>query len=247
MSPSTEPVASMGDEFSLYTALRYDDQLLQVPTKGPSHAGWNSEKVSPLYMVDLHRDRLLRAAMHWGWDEVIEKLSGYDGLFNFARSIQEAVGDSLTAPQKVRVFVQKDGTVHFRRSDTPVLQIGNLLPNTLPPPGKAPIPNEPQVPPRFTLVVDRVGSSRSEYTHFKTTNRETYDCARARAGIDSQSPQKEVLIVSENGNLVMEGSKSTPYFWRDGRWVTPPISQKFSRHEGSGGHDGTSRRWALGR
>lgn len=35
----------------------------------------------------------------------------------------------------------------------------------------------------------------------------------------------------------MEGSITTPYFWRRGRWVTPPAS--------AGGNIGTTRRFAL--
>ncbi len=38
-------------------------------------------------------------------------------------------------------------------------------------------------------------------------------------------------------NEVMEGSITTPYFWRRGRWVTPP--------ESAGGNIGTTRRYAL--
>ena len=35
----------------------------------------------------------------------------------------------------------------------------------------------------------------------------------------------------------MEGSITTPYFWRNGEWLTPS--------EGCGGHLGVTRRWAL--
>lgn len=37
----------------------------------------------------------------------------------------------------------------------------------------------------------------------------------------------------------MEGSITTPYFWRGERWVTPSAD--------SGGNLGTTRRWALER
>jgi len=37
----------------------------------------------------------------------------------------------------------------------------------------------------------------------------------------------------------MEGSLTSVYFWRGGRWITPTV--------GSGGQDGTSRRLALER
>lgn len=35
----------------------------------------------------------------------------------------------------------------------------------------------------------------------------------------------------------MEGTLTTPYFFREGRWITPA--------EGCGGNRGTTRRWAL--
>ncbi|RGP59382.1 aminodeoxychorismate lyase [Fusarium longipes] len=87
---------------------------------------------------------------------------------------------------------------------------------------------------------------RSEYTHFKTTKRDMYDAARQRAGITYADPA-EVLVIDQGDGSVMEGTFTTPYFWRNGRWVTPPVAAQFSRDEGSGGQDGTSRRWALER
>ena len=35
----------------------------------------------------------------------------------------------------------------------------------------------------------------------------------------------------------MEGTITTPYFYRDGEWITPAVS--------CGGHLGVARRWAL--
>lgn len=239
----------MASNFSLFTSLRFDIKLKQVPSKGLKYAGWNYHNESPLYMLDFHRDRILRAATHWKWDKVIERLSGDEGLTNLAKAAEDAVGPSETGPFRLRILVTKEGEITFHKFDTPALEIGNFFPESLPAPGSSPGPNQPQVPPRFTVVVDNVDSSRSEYTHFKTTNRAVYDDARTRAGIGSISPadRVEVLIVNEEDNTIMEGSTTTPYFWRDGRWVTPPVSAKYSSQDGSGGNDGTSRRWALER
>lgn len=46
----------------------------------------------------------------------------------------------------------------------------------------------------------------------------------------------EILLVNQNGDI-MEGSITTPYFWRGEKWFTPS--------ERSGGNIGTTRRWAL--
>ncbi|KAI9900309.1 hypothetical protein N3K66_004571 [Trichothecium roseum] len=73
-----------------------------------------------------------------------------------------------------------------------------------------------------------------------------YDSARQRVGIIAGDP-KEVLILDAKLNNVAEASLTTPYFWRNHRMVTPPVSKGFSEKEGSGGIDGVSRRWALER
>ena len=71
-------------------------------------------------------------------------------------------------------------------------------------------------------------------TRHKTTERPMYDSARMLLG-DPSKPE-EILLQNAQGE-VMEGSISTPYFWRDERWVTPA--------EKCGGNLGTTRRWAL--
>ncbi|KAM4066247.1 amino-transferase class IV domain-containing protein [Hirsutella rhossiliensis] len=232
--------------FSLFTSLRYDVALQQVPARGLDYAGWNHHTQSPFYMLDYHRDRILKAAVHWQWKEAVEKLSGDDALVQLARVAQEAIGStSDPKPLRLRIVVDSNGDIAFQHFDTPALPLENLLPKRLPNPGSAPGPNEPKVPPRFTLVVDDDPTPRSEFTHFKTTKRVMYDAARQRAGITDPRDQKEVLII--NDKSVMEGSTTTPYFWRSGRWVTPPVSPIFSWDDGCGGQDGTSRRWALQR
>ncbi|KAG6001612.1 hypothetical protein E4U43_001288 [Claviceps pusilla] len=239
----------MSSGFSIFTSLRYDVNLRQVPSKGIEHAGWNYHNESPLYMLDYHRDRLLRAVTHWKWEKAIEKLSGEKGLQSLAEAAQDAVGPGESEPLRLRITVTQQGEISFEQFKTPASAMGNLFPETLPAPGTQPSAGQPQVPPLFTVVVDEVKSSRSEYTHFKTTNRAVYDEARTRAGIGSTRPAHatEVLITSEEDHFIMEGSITTPYFWRGGRWVTPPVSRAFSREHGSGGNDGTTRRWALER
>ncbi|KAG5982760.1 hypothetical protein E4U55_001412 [Claviceps digitariae] len=239
----------MSPSFALFTSLRYDVKLRQVRSQGIEHAGWNYHNESPLYMLDYHRDRLLRAATHWNWQPAIEKLSGSTGLQYLAEAAQAAVGPAESEPLRLRIMVTQQGEISFQRFKTPASAMGNLFPDTLPPPGTKPSAGQPQVPPLFTVVVDDLNSSRSEYTHFKTTNRAVYEDARTRAGIGSTRPADaaEVLITSDKDHSIMEGSITTPYFWRNGRWVTPPVSRAFSREHGSGGNDGTTRRWALER
>ncbi|KAL2260233.1 hypothetical protein VTK26DRAFT_5846 [Humicola hyalothermophila] len=240
-------------DFELFTSLRYDPSLVQVRARGLSHAGWNWLNYSPLYMLDYHRDRMLQAATHWGWDAAVEVLSGATGLERLEKSVMASLGETQSrSPMKVRVSVTKDGKLSITSAPVPEKSLANLFPRAFPPPETGQNGDPAQDihtlsrAPEYEVLVDHLGSDRSEHTHFKTTKRVVYDGARQRAKIDLQD-LKEVLIVNKANGTIMEGSTSTPYFWRDGRWVTPPVSKEFNLKEGSGGQNGTSRRWALER
>lgn len=83
--------------------------------------------------------------------------------------------------------------------------------------------------------------STSLFTRHKTTNRGHYDQQRAllppASSADGQAGiLHEMLLVNQSG-AIMEGTISTPYFYRNGGWVTPSVA--------CGGHLGVARRWAL--
>jgi hypothetical protein len=235
------------DSFRLFTSLRYDRRLNDVLALEVAHAGWNHHNESPLYMLDLHRDRLLRAAIHWQWDKAAQILEGEPGLKALSEAILQSVGTDQESPLRVKVSMSKDGQLECEKSPVPETLLWNLFPEDLPAPGVE-VKAESRLPsktPVYEVVIDGYKTGRSEYTHFKTSRREMYDAARRRAGI-RLGDNKEVLIVGDGGKI-MEGSTTTPYFWRKGRWVTPPVSSRFSFLDGSGGNDGTTRRWALER
>ena len=101
--------------------------------------------------------------------------------------------------------------------------------------------------------MDTMPTTPSALTHYKTSLRAMYDSARTRAGIQSLADRREVILVDDAGRI-MEGSLTTPYFWRGGRWVTPPATRRSGsggeddgEGEWQGGQDGTTRRWALRR
>jgi 4-amino-4-deoxychorismate lyase len=238
----------MDDKFKLFTSLRYDAALSDVPAKGWKHAGWNSENASALYMLDFHRDRMLRAATYWGWDSAIDAITGDAGLKELSDMIHAFVTEKsqLNESLRIRVLINRDGTLSCETFATPATPLENLLPGRLPAPGRDSEGNDPVKEPHFEVVIDDVETARSEYTHYKTTKRAMYEAARLRAGL-SPTDQKEVLIVNTDNGAIMEGSTTTPYFWRDGRWVTPPVPRVFNLEQGSGGNDGTTRRYALER
>jgi 4-amino-4-deoxychorismate lyase len=237
----------MAQSFHLFTSLRYDPNLHNVPTRKLEYAGWNCSNESPFYMLDLHRDRVLRAARHWGWAKVVEALEGEAGLRRLSDFLTTSLVRSQEAPLRVKVTISEEGVLKCDSSAVPKAPLENLFPRQLPVPG-AEVEDGNGLPSRevtYEVVVDGNRTQRSEYTHFKTSQRDMYDEARRRADI-RLGDKKEVLLVEADGD-VMEGSTTTPYFSRNGRWVTPPVSSRFSSADGSGGNDGTTRRWALQR
>lgn len=237
----------MAATFHLFTSLRCDPNLRQVPASKLDHAGWNYHNESPFYMLDLHRDRVLRAAKHWDWAKVVGALEGETGLRTLSEFLTSSLVPARAAPLRVKLTVTEEGELGCEWSVVPVTPLENLLPRQLPVPG-AEVENGSGLPSKevaYEVVLDSGRTQRSEYTHFKTSQRGMYHEARQRAGI-KLGDNKEVLIVEADGRI-MEGSTTTPYFWRNGRWVTPPVAPRFSSADGSGGNDGTTRRWALER
>ncbi|KAH6641679.1 aspartic peptidase domain-containing protein [Chaetomium tenue] len=240
----------MDNDFQLFTSLRYDPTLLQVSVSKLSYGGWNSVNSSPLYMLDYHRDRMLRAATHWGWNAAVDVLQGDSGLKRIVELVESSIQEDQQSPLRVRIAITKDGELSITSGPVPETTLANLFPESLPPPERTEHEGSgqdiPSKSPGYEILVDTPITTRSEHTHFKTTKRAAYDGARQRAQI-SLSDLKEVLIVNEANGAVMEGSTTTPYFWRDGRWVTPAVSKEYNLEDGSGGQSGTSRRWALER
>lgn len=107
------------------------------------------------------------------------------------------------------------------------------------PPNPLPAPSEivaPLLKEGFTVTVDPGSTTPSSHTEYKTTPRPQYDLSRERAGLVSETEQREVLLWNPEGKI-MEGSRTNVYVYRDGRWVTPS--------EQTGCLKGTERRWLL--
>lgn len=251
----------MAAHFELFTSLRYDPILLQVKDVDSLDVGWNSKQSSLFYMLDYHRDRMLRAAAHWEWTKAVAAIEGPEGLARLETFLLDRLqllfpnAEKTADPMRVKVLLSQEGELKLESSIVPKTELPNLFPTQLPAPEevgdavglqRAPL-GQLKVRPLYDVYVDEDSTPRSEYTHFKTTWRGMYDEARNRAGLKPTDTTKEVLVVDHTTGLVMEGSLTTPYFWRRGRWVTPTVSRHFSQEDGSGGQDGTTRRWALER
>lgn len=97
------------------------------------------------------------------------------------------------------------------------------------------IPHDGEVSP-WTIRMDNQPTEISETTMYKTSDRTWYGRARAAAGIMTLTATAEVLLYNTDGDI-LDGSQTTPYFFREGQWVTPPSA--------AGGQQGTTRRYAL--
>ncbi len=247
-------MAATEPDFQLFSSLRFDVQLLE---SSANHV--LSGSPSPFYMLPYHRARILEAAIHFGWSAPAERISGPQGLLHILQKLEASVDVKSITPLRVRIILNSDGNVMVDTNEAPPVPLTNLFPSRIPPPAPklevspltggvmmlgegdtlhagaalgSPLQTHP-----WTVLVDREKTKPSPFTTYKTTCRDVYVGARARAGIQSMTEHKEVLIISETGHEIMEGSLTSVYFWRGGRWVTPPVS--------SGGQAGTTRRWLL--
>lgn len=297
-------MSTSSEDFQIFTSLRHDPALLIVPdrpdittaiiittTTSTTTTFYNHRHRSPFSNLDLHRDRLLRAAAHFSWPAAVTaKLAGDAGLEYLTASIPEPIATQLRQDhdtgkaRKLRICISRDGVLTYDIVETPARPLEGLFATRLPPPAVATAgtsdsheedqgelasnknknsitaPLDPLLS-RTPVVVDSHRTRPSAFTHFKTTSRALYDAARARIPDlpSTSSAAAEILLVSELDGSILEGSFTTPYFWRDGRWVTPPVTDlaSDSQHPGaapgrderawSGGHDGVSRRWAIER
>ncbi|KAK6073501.1 Aminodeoxychorismate lyase [Seiridium cupressi] len=241
-------------DFKLSTSIRYDPILLDAPKhEDLDTTDWNRKVASPWYMLDYHRDRMLKAATHFGWKPAVEKIEGLEGLKRLEDFLTPFTRSAGLKPHRVKILLDEDGTLKHEFSPAQQTSLNNMFPSYLPAPEEAKeaavnisARATPGKLPEYEIYVDSAATSHTEFTHYKTTKRQMYDDARKRLHLALADP-KEVLLVNPTDGSIMEGSFTTPFFWRNNRWVTPPVSQGFQEGNGSGGNEGTTRRWALER
>jgi len=219
--------------FRIFTSFRLD-----VPND-PAETKTRLCAEDQAFPFSLHRDRLLRSAQALGWSDVVDWLSGPLGLEQLAHAVGSHISRTISPSSsanalKVRVTVSSDALVGVECSSLatgPSRQedSGIRLPKEL--------VMESIVPPSCKVVVDTEPTSPSPFTTHKTTARTPYENARKRANITKSTADYGEVLLFNPDNEVMEASISTPYFYRAGRWVTPPLS--------SGGNAGVTRRVAL--
>ncbi|KAF8253527.1 hypothetical protein K440DRAFT_593309 [Wilcoxina mikolae CBS 423.85] len=228
MTSSTLPhiiASSEAGDFSIFTSLRYDPQLLSSPA---NTAASSLSAPTPFYLLSHHRDRMLAAATHFSYPSAA--ISILHSLEAYTQRLQEAVDACAYGrerPLKLKPILTCQGAFTVETSPTPPVPLSQLFPESL-------LPDPAST--EWQIVVDTQPTPPSSFTSFKTTAREIYDAARERGGIKSWAEMKEVVMWNEN-NEAMEGSFTTVYVLKGEEWVTPVVE--------SGGQQGTTRRWAL--
>lgn len=202
---------------------------------------------------------MLQAAEHFGWTVAADRIRGYDGFSYLIQKLERSIDlDNSPTPLRVKVLLSKDGEITIEKGPAPEVGGTNLFPSKIPPPkgegekklevsplkggalmvGEGDrVSGDPEMGNAWDVLVDTVRIKPSPYTSYKTTERSMYTDARDRVGIKDFAEKREVLIISEKEGEIMEGSLTSVFFWREGKWTTPPVS--------SGGQVGTTRRWAL--
>jgi len=85
-SHTTAPTSSEADDFSIFTSLRYDLQLLSSPA---NTAASSLSTPTPFYLLSHHRDRMLAAATHFSYPPAA--ISVLHSLEAYTQRLQEAV------------------------------------------------------------------------------------------------------------------------------------------------------------
>lgn len=224
---SSSAVTNTAQTFEIISSIRYDPALPNLTSEN-AHS-YPEPSDSPYYLLAYHRDRLVAAARHFGWDKALDWLG--EDLRRFEKFLDDSIPDRKQ-PWRLRIVVDSNGNGSVDVNPTAAIDPVNLLVPSL---------HLREVSSTWRVHVDTEATTPSGFTTHKTTAREEYTAARLRAGIRSPAETSEVLVMNPEGE-VMEGSITTPYFRRRGpdgpSWCTPPLS--------SGGNDGTTRRYALG-
>lgn len=234
-SSSNEGVLTDSSKADWYilTSLRSDPQLDDHPENTQYH------------MLSYHQQRMLDAANCFGWHKAEERLQGAKGLKVLAKALDTDASRSsnkgamqVRKSYKIRVVVDRGGLFNVSASEVPAIKAANHFPSNL---SALDFSLEALA---WRVFVSPVRTVPTMFTRHKTTNRDVYDQVRKEIpswAFDSNSlgngnSSPEILLVNTQGDI-MEGSITTPYFFRNGRWVTPPAA--------SGGNVGTTRKWAL--
>lgn len=216
----------------VYTSIRYDRRLVN----SVQNTAASCNKPCPFYMLEHHWTRLQVAkwSTFFFADDRPRPNSGGPAvllqvLMNAIKKWhEEHPGERPEGLRlRLRIFVggKMNTQIHHPLKSVPM---SSLFPSSFNVP--------PEEDTEWCVLLDTQPTEPGEGTMFKTSDRCAYGRARGAAGIMDYMTPKEVLLYTPSQDI-LDGSICTPYFYREGRWVTPSSS--------AGGLQGTTRRWAL--
>lgn len=236
-SPTPSPYFGPPDEATtpyVNATVRYDPVLLS----SPENTAASFKRPCPFYILEHQWTRLQVA--RWSVlpggqakpsDACSTPANFYHGLLAAVQHWQKMHADDEQKSRALRIRIRSyvGGRITTEIMPTLVKPLSTLFPK------RFYLPADGETSP-WTIRLDNLPTEISETTMYKTSDRTWYGRARAAAGIMTLTATAEVLLYNTDDNI-LDGSQATPYFFRNGRWVTPTSA--------SGGQQGTTRRYAL--
>ena len=227
---------------SIFTTIRYSEAMMHYRANQdlePSYKHHQHDNPrTRFYMLEYHLARLRAAALYF--DYPVFALKDVDSLllrmWDCASGRLRESGPN-PADGRVRVTIKDTGDAVIESADIPATDNeATYFPSSFSPPGLL-FDQEAVI---YNLYLCPTATQPSPYTRFKTDRREMYTRARVACNLPAQptADPKEALLWNPERQL-MEGSLTSVYFYRNGKWITPSLE--------CGGNDGTTRRWALER
>jgi len=159
---------------------------------------------------------------------------------------------TLTDTVQLRLLYDRAANLTVEFTTVPAVPLSALYPSSLDPPKSSPqqhpantfkpspltggalnlgagdsLPAATSTPPppsEWKIKLDTAPTPSSPFTLLKTTKREMYDKSRERALPENAAgpAYREVMLYNEVNELT-EGTLTSLYLFRGGRWVTPPV------------------------
>jgi hypothetical protein len=183
-------------------------------------------------------------------EQVADGKALHSTLLQHVRSHQ-ASNNGQDEPLKLRILFSKAGTMTVDILPIPPVPLSQLFPSSFDPPNPTspPHPTQPKQKPfnpspltggpltlgptdylpkegpsHWIVRLDTEPTPSSPVTLLKTTARDIYNSSRARAlPKNPAEPQKVEVMMYNECNELTEGSITSLYLFRGGRWVTPPV------------------------
>lgn len=220
------------NEPHIFTTARWDPELIHSDLNTAA----SGNQPCPFYMFEHHYNRL--QVPQWQDQSYIKPSSQTkpDQISNLLQALLGSVSewqkrhpDSNPESLRIKMRSYSTGRKSIEFFPVPRIPLTTLFPSTLD-------LSQHSEPVTWTVVLDTQPTPATDETRFKTSERECYNRARVAAGITTPATPKEVLLYTADGKI-LDGSITTPYFFRGDEWVTPSAQ--------CGGQLGTTRRWSL--